>query len=94
MTRLNAARVGAVLTFATVLAGAGSGHSQPSRVAFIKAVDVHRILEQGVRRVLLVDVRSREEYVARHIRGAVSIPLGEIVARASEIPQEGLVVLY
>ena len=61
--------------------------------ALIKGADVHRWLVKGAP-VVLVDVRTREEYQARHIKGAVSIPLNEIPARAGEIPRQGLVVLY
>lgn len=35
--------------------------------------------------VLIVDVRERESYRNGHIPGAVSIPLGEIGARAAEL---------
>lgn len=83
-----------MLAVTILMAAAGSVHPQSSGVAFVKAGEVYRILEQGLRRVAFVDVRSREEYAARHIKGAVSIPLAEIEARASEIPQQGLVVLY
>jgi hypothetical protein len=44
--------------------------------------------------VMIVDVRSRQEYLIRHIKDALSIPLDSIDARSSEIPRDGLVVLY
>jgi hypothetical protein len=44
--------------------------------------------------VTLVDVRSRQEYLIRHIKGALSIPIDSIDARSREIPRDGLVVLY
>jgi Rhodanese-like domain len=44
--------------------------------------------------VALVDVRSRQEYLIRHIKGALSIPIDSIDARSREIPREGIVVLY
>jgi hypothetical protein len=43
---------------------------------------------------LIVDVRLVDAYAEGHIPGAVSIPEAEIVARVSEIPKEGEVVLY
>ncbi len=88
------AALGAMLALTILMAAAGSVHPQSPGIAFVKAGEVYRIIEQGVRRVVLVDVRSREEYATRHIRGAVSIPLAETESRASEIPREGLVVLY
>lgn len=42
----------------------------------------------------LVDVRTEEEYKQAHIKGSVSIPLGEIHLRLAEIPKDRLVVLY
>ncbi|MFQ5850628.1 MAG: rhodanese-like domain-containing protein [Candidatus Binatia bacterium] len=43
---------------------------------------------------LIVDVRRQEEYQQAHIKGSVSIPLGEIGLRLAEIPKDRLVVLY
>lgn len=42
----------------------------------------------------LVDVRTKQEYKQSHIKGSVSIPLGEIHLRLAEIPKNKLVVLY
>lgn len=39
-------------------------------------------------------VRSREEYLARHIKGAVSIPLDALQQRYRELPRQGFVVFY
>jgi hypothetical protein len=54
---------------------------------------VAQLLRDGAP-VTLVDVRSRQEYLIRHIKGALSIPLESIDARSGEIPRDGLVVLY
>jgi rhodanese-related sulfurtransferase len=40
---------------------------------------------------LLVDVREPGEWTAGHAPGAMHIPLGQIGARYTEIPREGLV---
>ena len=42
----------------------------------------------------MVDVRSREEYEAGHIKAAISIPLNKITQRLDEIPKDKLVVFY
>ena len=39
----------------------------------------------------LVDVRSRREWRAGHIDGAVNIPLGEVVAHAATLPQDAVI---
>ena len=46
------------------------------------------------RRPRSIDVRSRQEYLTRHIKGAISIPLDTIELRAGEVSRQGLVVLY
>jgi rhodanese-related sulfurtransferase len=79
---------------ALLLLGAVTAAAQEAPVPLIGVVEVSKLLNEGARRVLLVDVRSRPEYQARHIKGAVSVPLNEIEQRAAEIPRQGLVVLY
>jgi len=46
------------------------------------------------KRPFIVDVRSHEEYEQSHIKGSISIPLGEIPLHLAEIPKDTLVVLY
>jgi hypothetical protein len=67
--------------------------AEPVALALVKVAEVSRRLAAG-ERVVLVDVRSEEEYRARHLRGAVSIPLHALEARYRELPRQGLVVLY
>jgi Rhodanese-like domain len=62
-------------------------------IAFITVAEVNRLIEEGTE-VKFVDVRSPKEYWARHIPGAVSIPVNSLPRRAAEIPRQGLVVLY
>ena len=42
----------------------------------------------------VLDVRPREEYLAGHIPGAVSIPVDELAARVSDLPDDAEVVVY
>lgn len=42
----------------------------------------------------LVDVRTPEEYAAKHVDGAKNIPVDEIDTRLSEIPKDKPVVVY
>jgi hydroxyacylglutathione hydrolase len=39
----------------------------------------------------LVDVRSRREWSAGHIEGAVNIPVGEVAARAATLPRDAVI---
>lgn len=45
-------------------------------------------------RVVLIDVRPREEYEAQHIEGAVSVPLDQLEAFARTAPRKKRVVAY
>ena len=62
-------------------------------IEFIRVKEVAQLLSDGAK-VVLVDVRSRQDYLIRHIKGALSAPLEHMDARAREIPRDGLVVLY
>lgn len=44
--------------------------------------------------IILLDVRPTEEYLAGHLRGAVSIPHDELARRVHELPKGSRVVAY
>jgi len=44
--------------------------------------------------VTVIDVRPREEYVAGHIPGAISVPLADLPKRIGELPKRRDVVAY
>ena len=44
--------------------------------------------------VTLVDVRPREEYVAGHLPGAISVPLSDLLKRAGELRKRRDIVAY
>jgi hypothetical protein len=77
----------------TLALGVGLALAQESPIQFLKVKEVDQLLKQG-RQVTFVDVRSRQEYLIQHIKGALSVPLSAIDDRSGEIPREGLVVLY
>ena len=82
------------LLAATLLPGVPrvSGAQQPP-IELIKVDQLSSLLRKGTQ-VQIIDVRSRQEYLTRHIKGAVSIPLDTIELRAGEVPRQALVVLY
>ncbi len=77
----------------TLVLGAGIACGQDLPIDFIRVSDVYKLITAGAK-VLLVDVRSRQEYLIRHIKGAVSMPVSTVEERAREVPRDGLVVLY
>jgi Rhodanese-like domain len=85
-----------------LLLGLGAGLSQAGQmptpgenipIEFIRVKQVAQLLNDGAK-VMLIDVRSRQDYLIRHIKGALSVPLESIDVRSREIPRDGLVVLY
>lgn len=61
----------------------------------MEAVEGEELLRRVKRgEVTVLDVRPLEEYRAGHIRGALSIPVGELKARLREVPKDREVVAY
>lgn len=45
-------------------------------------------------RIVLLDVRTPEEYRQAHLRGSLLVPLGELQSRVKEIPRDRPVLVY
>ena len=61
----------------------------PTRVSMTEA---QKMLNAG--KAIIVDVRSRQDYAAEHIKGAISIPLAEVVARMAELPKDKTIITW
>ena len=85
---------GGVLVMAALLLLFGPDSSRPSYQT-ISPSDASALLA-GQEPVLLLDVRTQEEYDQGHIKGAVLIPSTELSRRApAELPdKEALIILY
>ncbi len=68
-----------------VLCFTGCAHQRPVRD------EAHRLVEAGA---LLVDVRTPQEFAARHLPGAVNIPVDELPQRLGELgaPEQPVVI--
>jgi len=55
---------------------------------------VHELQVKKDPSLLVIDVRSAEEYAAGHVPGAVNIPHDQVASRLAEIPKDKEVVLY
>jgi Rhodanese-like domain len=64
-------------------------HPEASRISVAEAREA---LAKGT--AVLVDVRGADVYKAEHAKGALSIPLNEVSARASELPKDKLIITY
>ena len=85
-----------LLNFSSGAPPAEAGHGAPPSfpVLTIDADRLKTLLDQGLR-LVLVDVRSAEEYQKGHIPGARSLSLDEPAEKFRELPQGGvLIVLY
>jgi rhodanese-related sulfurtransferase len=83
-----------VVAASILLLGAAPAAPPDAPISFIKVDELQTLIQQG-RRVDLIDVRHWESYVEMHIKGARSMPLRVIEARApKEISKTGLVVFY
>jgi len=50
----------------------------------VNAQEAYELLEKN-KNVIVIDVRTKQEYSSGHIPGSKSIPVGEILSRISEI---------
>lgn len=57
--------------------------------AAVPTVDAASVPETGA----LLDVREQDEWEAGHVDGALHIPMGELIARIGELPEQRLYVL-
>lgn len=69
----------------------GCGTGNAAAVGRVTGAEARALVASGA---TLLDVRSREEYDARHIEGAVVIPVDELGSRLAEVPRDRPVVVY
>jgi hydroxyacylglutathione hydrolase len=58
----------------------------------ITAEELHELWEKG--KVLIIDTRTEPSYKEGHIKGAILIPAGEILAKVDELPRDKKIVTY
>jgi 3-mercaptopyruvate sulfurtransferase SseA len=46
------------------------------------------------KKAVFVDVRGKDAYDQAHIKGAINIPLGDILTRVKEIPPKTFIITY
>jgi hydroxyacylglutathione hydrolase len=83
----------AVLLGTTVAVVAFSENPESAQAPSISAVELDARRESGDAPVV-IDVRTREEYVTGHIPGAVNVPFDQVAQRIDEIDAPNGVALY
>ncbi|TNC33010.1 rhodanese-like domain-containing protein [Mumia zhuanghuii] len=60
----------------------------------IPTVEVAGVPDPVPAELVVLDVREDDEWASGHIDGAVHIPLGDLAARADEVPADRQVLVY
>lgn len=80
-----------LLTGMVVLLAVSSGQAQV--VKNISAAEAYQLLQRDAR-VLLLDVRTAQEYFDLRLKSARLIPIDQVVQRRAEVPQDRPVLVY
>jgi rhodanese-related sulfurtransferase len=70
-----------------------AAHAPTDAPLLIAPEDVQRYRDAG-EDVIVIDLRPPDAFRGAHLRGARSLPLGELRKRKAEVPRAGRVVLY
>lgn len=68
------------------------GTSQTNGIQRTSMVEAKKAFDEGS--AIFLDVRDKEYYSDEHIKGAVSLPLNEISARASQLDSTRWIITY
>jgi rhodanese-related sulfurtransferase len=79
-----------IIAVAAVLTAGGAWFFSMRR-GDVSPAEAQRLVQSGA---VLVDVRSREEYGAGHVPGAINLPVQELPQRMAELPRDKPLVLY
>lgn len=82
-------RVLIMLAAASAFPAGAAFAGEPPRIT---AAELRKLVDKGD--AVIIDVRSKAAYDAEHIEGAISLPLGDLEARAGELPKEKLIAAY
>jgi 3-mercaptopyruvate sulfurtransferase SseA len=71
---------------------AGRAQESGDGVRRVTPAEARAAVEKG--QAVIVDVRPAESFKAGHVKGALSIPLGDIASRTGELPRGKMIVTY
>lgn len=78
-----------------VLLAATSGYLKnlPEKSNALQAEEALQLLEDNPGQVVLVDIKSKEDYDAGHIKGAINIPFAELGKNLDRLPKNKQIIL-
>src|SRR5687768_2122235 len=91
---------GILITLASIMLILQSSNGEPTtfggheeifaEIERVSLEDAKTALDTGT--AVFVDVRSAEAYAASHVAGSISVPLGEIESRLSELDEDEWII--
>lgn len=79
--------------YPTISSGDPESFVDKSKAKYVQSDEFNGFINTE-KNLLIIDVRSNENYKIAHIKGAINIPLAELEARRHEIPIGKSIVLY
>ena len=65
---------------------------EPIAIGCFAIEELQQLLEQSPDQVIIIDVRSPEEFAEKHIPGAINIPLSELESRSGELSRQTTII--
>ena len=84
--------ISTILLLALLSVCAASAQESSEAARRITPAEARQAVKRG--KAIIVDVRSEDVYQTGHIKGARSIPLGEILTRIKELPRDKMIITY
>jgi 3-mercaptopyruvate sulfurtransferase SseA len=64
----------------------------PDNARRITAEELHKLWEKN--EVTIIDTRAEPAYKQEHIRGAILVPAGTVLAKLDQLPKDKMIVAY
>ena len=65
---------------------------EPIAIGCFAIKELQQLLKQSPEQIIIIDVRSPEEYAEKHIPLAINIPLDKLESRSNEFSKQGLII--
>jgi len=70
----------------------GAPEQSPDSARRITREEAVKIVD--AKKAVYVDVRGQDQYDIEHIKGAISVPLGDIVTKMNDLPKNKFIITY